>query len=80
MEVIVQIDDYEKALKFMEFLTALDFVKSIKTFDSRDQEALEQISDTEEISDNFFSLAGLWENRDITIESLRKKSWRQVSI
>ncbi|MBF0229404.1 MAG: hypothetical protein HQK63_07415 [Desulfamplus sp.] len=79
MEVIVRIDDYEKALKFMEFLTTLDFVKGIKTFDNSHPKAVEQTSDTE-IWDNFFSLAGLWENRNINIENLRKQAWRDVSI
>ncbi|MBF0379277.1 MAG: hypothetical protein HQK72_17615 [Desulfamplus sp.] len=79
MEVIVKIDDHEKALKFMEFLTALDFVKGIKTFDNSHQKTVKQTSGTE-ICDNFFSLAGLWENRNITIENLRKQAWRDVSI
>jgi len=33
----------------------------------------ESLEDIEE--ENFFSLAGLWENREISIESIRKQAW-----
>ncbi len=27
----------------------------------------------------FFSMAGLWENRDITIDSIRREAWKKES-
>ena len=33
----------------------------------------ESLEDIEE--EDFFSLAGLWENREISIESIRKQAW-----
>ncbi len=29
--------------------------------------------------ENFFSLAGIWENREIDIHSLRQQAWREES-
>ncbi|MGK7957252.1 MAG: hypothetical protein AB4063_18685 [Crocosphaera sp.] len=29
--------------------------------------------------ENFFSMAGIWENREIDINSLRQEAWRQES-
>ncbi|AUC62456.1 hypothetical protein AA637_15460 (plasmid) [Cyanobacterium sp. HL-69] len=33
--------------------------------------------DTSSSDEVFFSMAGLWENRDITIDSIRKEAWKK---
>ncbi|WYL95954.2 MAG: hypothetical protein HEQ35_20945 [Gloeotrichia echinulata IR180] len=52
-----------------KLLTSLDFVNSVEIIEDKPT-----ISDDEE---DFFSLAGLWENRDITTESIRQEAWRE---
>ena len=51
----------------LDLLTALDFVDSIQAGQSEtvEQDTLEDV----------FSLAGIWKDRDITQESIRKEAW-----
>ena len=71
-QIVVQVKDKEKAKMLLELLAALDFVDSVQA-----REAEEIIGDSKmpEGSSDFFSLAGLWQNRDITLESIRQKAW-----
>ncbi|NJN95192.1 MAG: hypothetical protein HC875_14365 [Anaerolineales bacterium] len=76
-QIVVQVRDKEKAKVLFELLTALDFVDSVKTSETEEVEVKATVQ--EELSD-FFSLAGLWQDREITLESIRQKAWpRQYS-
>jgi len=76
-QIVVQVSDKQKAKVLFELLTALDFVDSVKT--SQTEEVQEDVTDQEEKLD-FFSVAGLWQDRDVTLESIRQKAWpRQYS-
>jgi hypothetical protein len=76
-QIVVQVRDKEKAKMLLELLTALDFVDSVKT--SQVEEAEGDITNQEEEVD-FFSLAGLWQDREVNLESIRHKAWpRQAS-
>ena len=75
MELVVQIHDQFKARKFIEFLSALDFVTVIRTDESKKEEQEEGTTG----ADDFFSYAGLWANRDMTCDSLRQQAWRRYS-
>jgi hypothetical protein len=66
-QLIIKIADKEKAKMLSEILLALDFVSSVETIDEK-----VTISD----DDDFFCLAGLWKNRDLTAESLRQEAWK----
>lgn len=77
MELVVQIHDHYKALKLVEFLRAFDFVKIIQT-DTTDEKIAQQEGTTENM--DFFSYAGLWANREITVDTLRQQAWRQYSL
>ncbi len=68
-QLIVKVTNKEKAEMLSEILTALDFVNSVELI-------LEQTTIPEEDED-FFSLAGVWENRDISIESIRQEAWQK---
>jgi hypothetical protein len=68
-QLIVHISDPKKAETLSKILTALDFVNSVEIIE--DQTTL---SDNEQ---DFFALAGLWENRDITPKSIRQTAWRE---
>ena len=77
MELVVQIQDPDKALKLVEFLRAFDFVNVIRT-DNPDEKLVRQENTAESI--DFFSYAGLWANRDLTLDTLRQQAWRQYSL
>ncbi len=68
-QLIVKVADKEKAEMLFKILSALDFVSSVDVIEDK---AI--ISDNEQ---DFFSLAGLWENRNITAESIRQQAWRE---
>lgn len=71
-QIVIQVRDKEKAKVLFDLLTALDFVDSVIT--SETEEAEVQAGAREEPLD-FFSLAGLWQDRDVTLETLRQKTW-----
>ncbi len=69
LQLIVRVSDKGKAEMLTKILTSLDFVNSVEIVEEQPT-----ISDEEQ---DFFSLAGLWENRDISTESIRKEAWRE---
>ncbi|MCE2719033.1 MAG: hypothetical protein ACK6A9_16240 [Dolichospermum sp.] len=68
-QLIIQIADKEKAQMLLKIISALDFVNSVEVIEDNTS-----ISDDEQ---DFFSLAGIWENRNITTDSIRQEAWRQ---
>jgi hypothetical protein len=75
-QIVVQIRDKEKAKVLLELLTALDFVDSVQSMETGptegDPKILEGLHD-------FFSLAGLWQDRDVSLEAIRLKAWPRQS-
>ena len=69
LQLIVRVADKEKAEMLTKILSALDFVNSVELVEHKPTK-----SDDEQ---DFFSLAGLWENRDITTESIRQQAWME---
>ena len=57
-QLIIKVADKEKAQMLLAIISALDFVNSVEVIKDKTT-----ISDDEE---DFFSLAGLWETRNIT--------------
>lgn len=55
----------------LELLKALDFVDLVKT---SSEEELDSEPSQDKVTD-FFSMAGLWENRDINLETVRQQAW-----
>jgi hypothetical protein len=75
-QIVVQVKNKEKAKVLLELLAALDFVDSVRSSETAENEVGSPPS--EEVSD-FFSLAGLWQDRDVTLETIRQKAWpRQI--
>jgi hypothetical protein len=74
MEIVVQIHDQYKALKFVEFLRAFDFVE-ITQMKNADEKNVRNDN-----MEDFFSCAGLWANREVTAASLREQAWRRYSV
>lgn len=77
MELVVQIRDHNKAVKFIEFLRAFDFVQIIQT--NTTDETIAQDENNGEHPVDFFSYAGLWANREMTVNALRQQAWGQYS-
>ena len=67
--LIDSVADKEKAEMLSKILSALDFVNSVEVMQDKTT-----ISNDEQ---DFFSLAGLWENRNVTTESIRQEAWRE---
>jgi hypothetical protein len=55
-----------------QVLAALDFVDSVKTSEA---EEVKDGSTASSESLDFFSFAGLWQDREVTLESIRQKAW-----
>ncbi|GBD52544.1 hypothetical protein D3800_11825 [Microcystis aeruginosa NIES-298] len=68
-QLIVHIRDQEKPETLSKILTALDFVDSVEIIENQTT-----LSDNEQ---EFFALARLWEDRDITPKSIRQTAWRE---
>ncbi|BAZ81021.1 MAG: hypothetical protein ACKPEO_22690 [Sphaerospermopsis kisseleviana] len=67
-QLIIQVADKEKAEMLLKIISALDFVKSVEVVEDNNN-----IADSEQ---EFFDLAGIWENRDISTQSIRQEAWR----
>ncbi|MCI5218287.1 MAG: hypothetical protein D3914_03625 [Candidatus Electrothrix sp. LOE2] len=71
-KIVIQVENKEKAKMLLDLLAALDFVDSVQT------EQAEKFG--QDAPADFFELAGIWQDRDISQESIRKEAWprRQV--
>lgn len=69
-EITIQIKDKFKRQALLNFLKTLDFVENIRQTELPDVEAKEENQD-----EFFFSMAGIWADRDITLSSLRQEAW-----
>lgn len=67
-----QIFEAVKALPEQQAAEVLDFAEFLKA--KAGKQLAENIDSTE---NEFFSYAGLWQDRDISQESLRKEAWRE---
>lgn len=65
-QITIHINNREKARLLLELLDSLDFIDLVEV---KHQRASEQ--DEAE----FFALAGIWQGRDISQESLRNSAW-----
>ena len=71
-EITIQISDKYKKQTLLNFLKTLDFVENIRSAELPLTSATETHKD-----EDFFALAGLWKDRDITLDSIRKEAWAQ---
>lgn len=70
-QVIIQLENTEKAKMLFELLSALSFVHSIE---------IAEETESNDITKDFFAMAGLWENQDISTDSIRQKAWPNRNI
>ncbi len=69
-QLIVRVADKQKAEMLSKILSALDFVNSVELMEDKTTTPNNNEQD-------FFALAGLWENRNVTTESIRQEAWRE---
>ncbi len=69
-QITIRVQNKEKAKLLFDLLRSLDFVEAVETTDELH---------SEKGNDDFFALAGLWANRDISQDDLRQKAWPRQS-
>ena len=72
-KILISVEDKAKAQLLLELLRSLDFILSIDSYSQESE--LKTVSSQQQ--DDFFSLAGLWEGRDINLGSIRQRAWPQ---
>ena len=66
---IIELKDLSKRTFFLELLSQLDFID----FKIREEEEVEPVTEKDY---DFFQSAGLFANREIDANQLRKEAWR----
>lgn len=69
-QITIHISNKEKADLLLQLLRSLDFIDVVEVEDHKV---------TEESEADFFALAGIWQGRDITQDSLRQMAWPRQS-
>lgn len=75
-QITILVENKEKVSLLSALLKALDFVKSVRV-DTIETDA-EKISERDSGSD-FFSLSGIWKDRDIELTTIRAQVWPRQS-
>ncbi|MBX3053542.1 MAG: hypothetical protein KF753_18845 [Caldilineaceae bacterium] len=70
-QITVLVPNRDKANLLIELLHSLDFIADIQLI-SRDVNGR---NIEPPVDENFFSLAGIWADRDVSAESIRKEAW-----
>ena len=65
-QITIHITNKEKADLLLRLLRSLDFIDVVEVADP-------EVS--EETEADFFAMAGVWQGREITQESLRQQAW-----
>ena len=66
-QIIIQVTDKEKAQLLSELLRSLDFVNLVTT-DSQENRP-------DKVEADFFALAGIWQGRNIDLDTIRQQAW-----
>jgi hypothetical protein len=69
--ITIKIENKKKLDHFLAFIKDLDFIEIV---DKTDLD-FDQLIERKNSEDDFFGLAGMWENRDTTSSDLRSKAW-----
>lgn len=71
-QIVIQVKDKKKAQMLRDLLNSLDFVDSVQITETT---GIEKDQTTDEKTVDFFSMAGLWSDREIDLTSIRQKAW-----
>lgn len=69
-QITLRIKDKKKAQALLDFLKSLDFIESVLASDLSVEKTSERNGEHD-----FFSMAGFWAGRDITLQSIREQAW-----
>ena len=75
--ITVEVQDREKAQLLYKLLQALDFVTHISTDDREIYQNL--VKETCDQTEEFFSYAGLWSEREVSATTIRQQAWPRQS-
>ncbi len=70
-QITVQVSDRSKAAILFELLNSMDFVELVSIGENQTETV------TEDRVADFFFLAGLWEGRDVQLDTIRQKAWHK---
>lgn len=70
-QFLIETHDEKKTKLLLQLLRQLDFVDSIKKIKQTNNQPIQ----AEEDADNFFVMAGIWRERDISIDTIRQQAW-----
>jgi hypothetical protein len=68
-QITIQVKNKKKAQALIDFLKSLDFIEDIN-FTNLSANSAAQMSEKD-----FFALAGIWSERDVTLDSIRSTAW-----
>ncbi|MCI0552839.1 MAG: hypothetical protein L0287_17960 [Anaerolineae bacterium] len=69
-QITIRIKDKKKAQTLLDFLKSLDFIESVSEKDLFSEKTSKSGGEGD-----FFSMAGFWAGRDITLQSIREQAW-----
>lgn len=72
-QIVIEVSDKEKADMLFKLLNSLDFVNFVTPRVGENMETTTTVRRKNHL--DFFSLAGLWKNRKVDLELIRKKAW-----
>jgi hypothetical protein len=73
-QITIQVRSRVKARWLAELLRSLDFVESVETVQNG-AETDDAAITSDDREQQFLDLAGVWADRDITLQSLRRQAW-----
>lgn len=68
-QITIQVKNKKKAQALIDFLKSLDFIEDINFANVASKNA------TPMSEKDFFALAGIWSERDVTLDSIRSSAW-----
>lgn len=69
-QIMVRVRDESKVDLLVNLLGSLDFVDEVRAFGE-----VKTHPESDNGVEDFFSLAGLWADRDVNIEVIRQRAW-----
>lgn len=69
-QITIQIKNKKKAQALLDFLKSLDFIEDINFTNLSVNNSAAQMGEKD-----FFALAGIWSERDVTLDSIRSTAW-----
>lgn len=72
-QITILIRDHQKARSLLDLLQSLDFVSILDIEDV--EPSTPELEGGASREEEFFSAAGIWKDREITVESLRAEAW-----